>query len=58
MIVFHSRDGSTSQANQYKITPITKRASRENNLEEDPRDADGDNAQVKNCERDAQGERL
>ena len=54
MIVFQLRDSSTSQANRYKI----KRASRENNLEEDPRDADGDNAQVKNCERDAQGERL
>ena len=39
-------------------TRTTKRASRENNLEEDPRDADRDNAQIKNCEGDAQGERL
>ena len=37
---------------------ITKGASRETNLEEDPRDADRNNAQVKNCERDAQGKRL
>ena len=37
---------------------ITKRASREKNLEKDPRDADRDNAQVKNCERDTQGEGL
>ena len=37
---------------------ITRRASKENNLEEDPRIADRDYAQVKNCERDAQGKRL
>ena len=35
----------------------TKGTSTENNLEKDPRDADRDNAQVKNCEGDAQGKR-
>ena len=38
--------------------PITRRASKENNLEEEPRNADRDYAQVNNCERDAQGKRL
>ena len=37
-----------------RSTRITKRASRENNLEEDPRHAGKDNAQVRNCEGDAQ----
>ena len=37
---------------------ITKGASRENNLEKNPRDADGDKIQVENCEGDTQGERL
>ena len=60
MIVFHSRDGMARQVRQTdrRSPRITKGASTENNLEEDPRDADRDNAQVKNCEGDDQSKRL
>ena len=39
-------------------TEISNGASRENNIEQNPRDANGDNAQVKNCEGETQGKRL
>ena len=44
--------------NHRRSPRTTKGMSGENNLENDPRDANGDHVQVKNCEGDTQGKRL
>ena len=41
-----------------RSSQINRRAPKENNLEEETRDTDRDNAQVKNRDRDAQGKML
>ena len=51
-------DESLWQTDGRSESRITRRAPKEINLEEETRDTDRDNAQVKNRERDAQGKRL